>query len=139
MASLRQVEERLRALPGRRVTVASVVLVLLAYFFVGWSGMTRLGDSRAYDSGAFKEYADTIRETGRLPLPAENYEYSLPPGYPLIGAYLDRAVSALRSPPAARSNRCRARCAGRCGWRSRCSRSSCSLSAGHGRGFEPVA
>lgn len=99
MASLRQVEERLRALPGRRVTVASVVLVLLAYFFVGWSGMTRLGDSGAYDSGAFKEYADTIRETGRLPLPAENYEYSLPPGYPLIGAYLDRAVSALSFAP----------------------------------------
>lgn len=63
--------------------------------FAGWSSMTGLGDSSGYDSGAFKEYAETVRETGRLPTPAENYEYSLPPGYPFLGAYLDRFVSRL--------------------------------------------
>lgn len=84
----------LRTRPPQRVTVALVGLVLLVYMLAGWSGLTRIGDSRAYDSGAFKEYADTVRLTGRLPTQSENYEYSLPPGYPLVGAYLDRVVHA---------------------------------------------
>ena len=93
MVSPRRINEWLGARPAQRVTLASVALVLLVYLVAGWSGMTRLGDSRAYDSGAFKEYADTFRLTGRLPTPAENYEYSLPPGYPMLGAYLDRIVN----------------------------------------------
>jgi 4-amino-4-deoxy-L-arabinose transferase-like glycosyltransferase len=77
------------------VTVASVGLVLLAYLIVGWSAVTRLGDSVSYDSVAFKEYAQTLRETGNLPTRDENYEYSLPPGYPLLGAYADSVVDAV--------------------------------------------
>ena len=85
----------LDAIPVRRRTIASVGLVVIVFMFAGWSSMTGLGDSSGYDSGAFKEYAETVRETGRLPTPAENYEYSLPPGYPFLGAYLDRFFSRL--------------------------------------------
>jgi 4-amino-4-deoxy-L-arabinose transferase-like glycosyltransferase len=90
--SRQRIRDRYRALPARNVTAASVGLVLLVYIVAGWSGITRFGDARAYDSGAFKDYAETFRQTGRLPTPSENYEYSLPPGYPLLGAYLDRIV-----------------------------------------------
>jgi hypothetical protein len=90
--SLPRLDGWLRALPARRATVASVGLVVLVYLVAGWSGLTRLGDSGGYDSAAFKDYAETFRQTGRLPAPSENYEYSLPPGYPLLGAYLDRIV-----------------------------------------------
>ena len=94
MPTRASIDDLTRRLPARGLTIASVGLVLLVFAVASWSGMRSLGDSRAYDSGAFKEYADTIRQTGRLPTVAENYEYSLPPGYPLLGAYLDRIVSA---------------------------------------------
>ncbi len=90
-----RIEARLRVLPSRGLMVATVGLVVLAYLLAGWSGLTRIGDAGAYDSGAIKEYADTLRQTGRLPTESENYEFSLPPGYPMLGAYLDRAVGAL--------------------------------------------
>ena len=73
-------------------TWALVAIVTLCYLTAGWSGMTRLGDSGAYDSAAFKDYAEILDRLGRLPTEAENYEYTLPPAYPLLGAYLDRAV-----------------------------------------------
>jgi hypothetical protein len=76
-----------------RLTVASVGLVVLVFMVAGWSSLTGLGDSGAYDSAAFKDYAETLRQTGRLPTEADNYEYSLPPGYPLLGATLDRLVT----------------------------------------------
>ena len=79
----------------RRRTIASLGLVVLVFMVAGWSSLTGLGDSRAYDSAAFKEYAETLRQTGRLPTEAENYEYSLPPGYPLLGASVDRLVGRL--------------------------------------------
>ncbi len=78
-----------------RRTIASLGLVVLVFTFAGWSSLTALGDSGAYDSAAFKDYAETLRQTGRLPTEAENYEYSLPPGYPLLGATLDRLVHRL--------------------------------------------
>ena len=62
------------------------------FLVVGWYGIVRIGDSGAYDSEAFKEYAAMFRVDGRLPSERENYEYSLPPGYPLLGAYLDRVT-----------------------------------------------
>lgn len=95
MHASREVGDWLRARPSRRVTVASVGLVVLLYLVLGWASLTGLGDSLAYDSGAFKEYAETFRQTGRLPTPRENYEYSLPPGYPLLGAYFDRLVATI--------------------------------------------
>ena len=95
MFTPRRVADWLGTLPARRLAIASVGLVVLVCLVIGWASMTRLGDSRAYDSGAFKDYAETFRQTGRLPAPRENYEYSLPPGYPLIGAYLDRVVGAV--------------------------------------------
>ncbi len=93
MTTLPRITDWLGTRPARRLTVASLGLVVLVFMFVGWSSLTGLGDSTGYDSGAFKEYAETFREMGRLPTPAENYEYSLPPGYPMLGAYLDRFVS----------------------------------------------
>ena len=92
--AMADVGQWLGARPARRLSIASVALVVLIYLVAGWSGMTRLGDADSTDSKAFKEYAALIGEEGRLPTEAENYEYSLPPGYPLIGAYLDRVVSA---------------------------------------------
>lgn len=71
---------------------ALVGVVVLCYLTVGWSGLTRLGDSGAYDSAAFKEYVEILDRLGRLPTAAENYEYTLPPAYPLLGMALDRAV-----------------------------------------------
>ena len=67
MSMLRQTAERLEALPARRVTVLTLGLVVLMYLVVGWASLTRLGDSPAYDSAAFKRYAETFRQTGRLP------------------------------------------------------------------------
>jgi hypothetical protein len=89
------VDAWLRTRPARRVVVFTVGLVVLAFLLAGWSGMTRLGDSGVIDSGAFAAYADTLRETGRLPTAARNYEYTLPPGYPVLGAYVDRLAGAV--------------------------------------------
>ena len=54
MAALSQISSWLRERPPRRLTVASVALVLLVYVVAGWSGMTRLGDSGGYDSGGIQ-------------------------------------------------------------------------------------
>ena len=81
--------------PGAATFACSLGLVVLVYVVAGWSSLTRLGDSRSIRLRPPSR--TTRRRSGRrggCRRPTENYEYSLPPGYPLAGAYLDRFVSA---------------------------------------------
>ena len=76
---------------------APVVLVLAVFALVCWASLQRLGPATAFDSGAFIAYADQLDATGRLPSEGQNYEYSLPPGWPMAGAYAQRVADALPS------------------------------------------
>ena len=87
-ASLTARFARLGSLPAW----ALVAVVVLAYALVTWTSLQRLGDSTATDSAAFREYAEILDRTGRLPTEEETYEYALPPLVPVLGVAADRFV-----------------------------------------------
>ena len=103
MPSAGNVIDRLRAVPSERATVASVGLVVLTYLLVGWTSLTGIGDSGAYDSAAIKDYAETVRETGACRPRRRTTNTRSLPGIRSLGASSTGSSAGSRSMPGGRS------------------------------------
>jgi hypothetical protein len=56
-------------------------LVVAGAVVVGWHGATSIGPQTGFDVPAHIAYAEVLKAEGRLPTPADTYEYASPPGY----------------------------------------------------------
>lgn len=76
---------------------AVAVTVVLVFGVLGWRSLSAMDPDDGFDGVAYVAYAGVLERTGRLPSRADTYEYALPPGFPLMAAYGQKAADVLPS------------------------------------------